>query len=94
MAMAKKGQGISINVIVIAAIALLILVILSTLVIRSSRKINEGTQDCLAIQGNVCMDEVDYRANGNSCEDGFIRDTTKGCTESFSGEPRVCCIRL
>ncbi|MBU0665821.1 MAG: hypothetical protein ABIC91_01390 [Nanoarchaeota archaeon] len=79
--MFKKGQGISMNVIIIAAIALLVLVILSVLVLNAGGKIGTGT-NCAGVQNSECADSI------AGCRDGFIRDITKSCTD----KTRVCCI--
>lgn len=49
----RLAQGISINVIIIAAIALIVLVILSVLVLRGGRNLgtNTGGESCLANAG-------------------------------------------
>jgi len=76
----KKAQGISINVIIIAAIALLILVILSVLVLRSGGKLTAGT-GCQAVDG-ICVSSFD------TCPDGLTTDITRGCpTED---QPKCC----
>lgn len=74
-----RGEGISMGVIVIAAIALLVLVILSVLVLRAGGLIGRGTS-CYGIDGAQCMIE--------SCDEGFIREPTKDC----DGADEVCCI--
>jgi len=51
--MNKKGD-LSINIIVIAAIAMLVLVIISVLLFRSGGLINRGT-NCEGV-GGVCVD--------------------------------------
>ena len=76
--MFKKGQGISMNVIIIAAIALLVLVILSVLVLNTGGKIGLGTS-CDGIQGSDCRDV---------CEEGYITEITKSCTD----KTEKCCI--
>jgi hypothetical protein len=54
--MAKKAQGLSINVVVIAAIALIVLVIMVLLVIRAGKNTTDaaGDSSCLAL-GGECM---------------------------------------
>jgi len=52
MHISKKGQGISINTIVIAAIALLVLVILALLISNSATNVSDGTS-CIENAG-VC----------------------------------------
>ena len=56
--MFKKGQGISINVIVIAAIALLVLVILAILVLTAGKNVNEGKDKCIVL-GGTCKQTCD-----------------------------------
>jgi|TARA_B100000315_G_C14334912_1_gene476942 hypothetical protein len=50
----RKGQGLSINVIIIAAIALLVLVILAFLIAKAGTKTSEGTT-CI-YEGGVCKE--------------------------------------
>ncbi|MBC8494988.1 hypothetical protein H8D36_02440 [archaeon] len=72
----KKGQGLSINVIIIAAIALLVLIILAILVARSGTHVSDGTK-CFT-EGGVCKETCDSnkRVQGvNLCGD----DGTKFC---------------
>ena len=69
--MNKKGVELSMNVIIIAAIGLLVLVILAVLVINSGGKFQGGTQTCTA-KGGICMDACTgtYAANpnGGTCD--------------------------
>lgn len=76
----RKGQGISINVIIIAAIALLVLVILSVLLIRSG---GELVVECTDVNGQ-CAD---------SCSeiDGLY---TKYATGQCADEDQVCCVPI
>jgi hypothetical protein len=89
--MNRSGQGISINVVIIAAIALLILVILSVLVIRSTQKVNEGTQ-CSAL-GGQCVNVNDF---GGRCDfDGALYQDRGGfCPRALDGANQICCRRL
>ena len=50
MMKSKKGADLSMNVIIIAAIALLVLVILAVLLFRSGNQVTEGTK-CQALNG-------------------------------------------
>lgn len=52
--MKKKGVEMSLNVIIIAAIGLLILVILSFLVINYVAKVRGGTESC-TVKGGTCQ---------------------------------------
>ena len=52
--MNKKGVELSMNIIIIAAIGLLILVILAVLVINSAGKVPAAQQSC-NVQGGICQ---------------------------------------
>ncbi|MFH1589979.1 MAG: hypothetical protein ABIB43_05415 [archaeon] len=67
----KKGQGISINVIIIAAIALLVLVILAVLIGGSGRDLAKGTK-CITA-GGVCQ------LNANNCDADKLIEGTDLC---------------
>jgi hypothetical protein len=60
--MNKKGVELSMNLIIIAAIGLLVLVILAVLVINSGGKAQTGLQSCVA-QGGICQ-------TGTTCASG------------------------
>jgi len=76
--MAKKAQGISMNVIIIAAIALLVLVILSIIFVGRMGRFGEETAAC-AQQGGTCYD-------GTVCPQGTTKYTAR-CEEN-----QVCCL--
>lgn len=81
----KKGQGMSINVIIIAVLALLVLVVLAFIFTGKIGKFTQATADCQSISGNVC----DY-----SCGSGYVQDNSRGCFDD-DGEldtSQVCCI--
>ena len=78
--MAKKAQGISMNVIIIAAIALLVLVILSVIFIGRMGRFGTETGSCTS-QGGSCTSDP-------FCPSGAIqRDLT--CPEG-----QICCISV
>jgi len=83
----KKGQGLSMNVIIIAAIALLVLVILSVLVIRSGRDISESGKCIATVPGAICSNDV-------SCPDGFFKNVLKGGKDGGCYDGEICCIPL
>jgi hypothetical protein len=89
--MNRTGQGISINVVVIAAIALLILVILSVLVIRTGGKVNQGTS-CEAL-GGTCVLEGTYGNSDCNPDTSDFRDRGGFCPQQ-GGIDAVCCRRL
>ncbi len=85
--MQRRGQGISINVIIIAAIALIVLVILSTLVIRSGGTINTSANVCGAsTTAEDCRDITD------GCGPGEF-EIAKAClgADNQRDPDQVCC---
>lgn len=82
--MNKKAQGLSMNVIIIAAISLLVLVIIAVLVLRAGGNVNEGT-GCEGV-GGYCVGACDEVPE----EGTFIRSNSHGCTN----EGDVCCVKL
>jgi hypothetical protein len=72
----KKGTELSMNVIIIAAIAILVLVILAMFVFRSSDRVDKGT-GCTSLQGScqpMCGGEYPIHNVGfdGSCGTGQI----------------------
>lgn len=66
--MKKKGVEMSMNLIIIAAIGLLVLVILAVLVINSVNKTNTGMQSCNVLSGVCkpsCTNPGDQIPNGD-----------------------------
>ena len=90
--MRKKAQGLSMNVIIIAAISLLVLVIISVLVLRAGGNVNEST-GCRGVNG-VCVGSGASYSSCNELEDvrggSYVRDPSHGCKE----EGQHCCIPL
>lgn len=83
----KKAQGLSMNVIIIAAIALLVLVILSVLLLRTGVLLNTGT-GCDGVGGKcIPADE--------SCADlaGEYVRSGQGCPKIGEDKQR-CCIPM
>jgi hypothetical protein len=76
--MNKKGVELSMNLIIIAAIGLLILVILAVLVIGSANKTNEGMKSC-SLQGGMCV---------NNCPGEQVPNSNGLCT---SNTKPLCC---
>lgn len=81
----KKGQGLSINVIILAAIALLVLVILSVLLLRGGGTIVEGTS-CIGVGGRCATDCSDLSSGTTT----YTRHPTAACTN----EGDTCCVKL
>ena len=80
--MNKRGQGISINVIIIAAIALLVLVVLSVVFMGRMGTLSSGTADCRN-QGGVCADTC-------GVDDAAGYPTVYTAAEC--ADTKVCCI--
>ncbi len=99
--MSKKAQGISINTIIIAAIALIVLVIL---VMIFTGRMGIFGKDISAIGNKYCVKSTydslnaDQRARASTV-DGTIEDETVGCgdnTQIFGsfkdvGPTQICC---
>jgi hypothetical protein len=71
--MRKKGVELSMNVIIIAAIGLLVLVILAVLVINSSGRLQVGLRDSCNAKGGVCKVTCDIGENqitSGKCDTG------------------------
>ena len=91
--MDKKGD-LSINIIVIAAIALIILVIMSVLLFQSGGNLRRGTS-CEGV-GGVCVDRTQFRTCAEYAEWGsydgqnYRRHTTAACPT----QDELCCVRI
>lgn len=82
----KKGD-LSINIIVVAAIALLVLVILSILIFGAGRDLDRGTS-CTGVGGQCSTDptclDISYDFEGN-----YRPDSNFDCPET-----QYCCIKI
>jgi hypothetical protein len=79
----KRGAEMSINVVIIAAICLLVLVILAVLLIKSGGKIDTATS-CRALAGAQCSDDC------SSLGEGYAQDLTRKCDAAG----QKCCIQI
>jgi len=85
----KKGQGLSITTVVIAAIALLVLVVLAAIFAGRLGIFSWKTKDCLQVggtcdQGSECDAELGFRPH----PDGICMDA-----DNQPDRSRACCIR-
>ena len=81
----RKGQGMSINVIIIAVLALLVLVVLAFIFTGKIGKFSSVTANCESISGNICDDY--------SCSSGYVQDSSRGCfDQNNEATGEVCCI--
>ncbi len=71
MRLHKKAQGLPLNVIIIAAIALLVLVVLAVIFLGRSGGFAESTKSC-ATQGGQCLEDCGNNAvlPGATCPTG------------------------
>ena len=94
----KKGQGISLNVIIIAAIALVVMVILIALVLNSASTTTTAVNSCEALGSPAMTPESDgdYRCvePSEGCGQGWIRNPARGCEGSTDEFPLYCCIPI
>ena len=80
----KKAQGMSINVIIIAVLALLVLVVLAFIFTGKIGQFSKATGDCKAISGDIC----DY-----TCSSGYVQDNSRSCLgEDNQPTGQVCCV--
>ncbi len=86
--MKKKAQGISMNVIIIAAIALLVLVVLSIIFLGRMGSWSQNVADC-ETKGGVCAPQ------GTSC--GEAGTSVEGYPVPYPGwkcgEGESCCVK-
>ena len=80
--MHKRGQGISMNVIIIAAIALLVLVVLSVIFMGRMGIFSRGSSDCKN-QGGVCA---------ATCGTGDAANFPTPYTAAECASGQTCCI--
>ncbi|MBN2457976.1 hypothetical protein JXB31_02485 [Candidatus Woesearchaeota archaeon] len=83
----KRAQNLSLNVIIVAAIALLVLVIVSVIFMARMGIFTKSSNDCTK-QNGVCMDRV--------CDDGYTMHPSAVCYGSDNKQDpyMVCCVEL
>jgi hypothetical protein len=81
----KKADGLSINVIVVATLAILVLVILSVIFMGRMAIFTKNSNDCLRQKG-VCMDRT--------CEAGYSQHPSAVCYGSDGKQDTysICCV--
>jgi hypothetical protein len=87
--MDKKGVEISMNVLIVAAIGLLVLVVLSIIFLGRIGTFSKSTADC-AVQGGKCAIEcgsVDFGTQNMPSANPTIT-----CSAAATGEAQKCCI--
>lgn len=82
----KKGQGMPVNVIIIAAIALIVLFILVTLFTGRTKIFAENLESCASKQG-ICKDKP--------CDKGEATvPNTKCSQEEIKAGKKICCVQV
>ncbi len=90
--MERRAQGISLNVIIIAAISLVVLVILVALVFNWGGNFKNGTTSCEAL-GTKGVDYQCVSPNiGEQCPTGWKPFAGRTCAQSTPDNPKTCCI--
>lgn len=96
--MSKKAQGLSLNTIVIAALALLVLSILSLLFIGRMNLARDDINDCQTAGGTCIYAEQPWMDCEHFLENdprydhySAARQSGNSCRESH-GEDHICCI--
>ncbi len=86
----KKAQGISLNVIIVAAIALLVLVVLAFIFTGRIALFSKGLADCDEVAGASC--EYDCSDLG----EGYIKDPTRACFDASGDviQGESCCVKV
>ena len=79
----KKGQGLSLNTVVIAAMVILVLIVVAIIVIRSSGTFANNTGGC-SNQGGVCK-------SSGVCDSGYFLNPTLSASCRNEGDTRTAC---
>ena len=89
--MNKKGVEIALNLIIIAAIGLLVLVIVAIMIFGKGAKPVQQVSEC-ATQGGLCAVKCNNADYGT--QNYQSANPTISCPNSASDEKQVCCIPL
>ena len=82
--MKSKAQSISINTIIVALLAILVLVVVIAMLTGNLKIFNRTTESCSSV-GGVCDHSTDKK-----CDDGYIpHPSAKKCDDE-----KLCCIQL
>lgn len=79
----KKGDGLSLNVIILAVIALLILIVLSVILLRGTGNFNKGVNAC---DGGCVFEKVE-------CAQGYV-GIPSSCTTLGGQKGNFCCTNI
>jgi hypothetical protein len=84
----KKGQGMSLNVIIMAAIALIVLIVLVFIFTGRIKGFGTGLADC-GSKGGICDPAGNLRTR--TCSEGKAPILNTNCEEPENGGT-ICCI--
>ena len=90
--MDKKAQGLSMNVIIIAAISLLVLIVLIVLVLRASNNMSGGTS-CTGIGGQCQPGGTDCSSLETTVGESWNHNAAKDGKMGGCAEGDICCVR-
>ncbi len=92
--MNKKGVEISMNVIIVAALGLIVLLILTIMVVNKMGVFGGTSSSCdsLVAQGGAVCAAKCGSSDYNSKEYAIV-DPTKSCEESSDGSKQYCCLK-
>ena len=82
--MNKKGQELSVSVIIVAVLALLVLVVIAFIFTGKIGTFATATADCEKIAGSDCQ--------FGGCDPGYTQDNTRKCYDDNQETGAVCCI--
>lgn len=95
--MNSRAQGISVNVIIIAAIALVVMVLLIALVLNTGGDVNQGVSACSGFGDGIEGPDGDYMCVGQNqaCPEGMTQAPPgRACSDSTEANPLRCCVDL
>ncbi len=87
----KKGQGLSINFIVMVAIALIVMAVIIMIFLNKSKEGSSAFSSC-ELSGGICVSGTSCIGKSNY---GALPQAVSGTCVAKDGEvnPKVCCLR-
>lgn len=93
----KKSQGLSLSTVVIAALALLVLIILSVIFVGRMANVSDKSKNCEQ-RGGICYnieDGATCKQHGDFLvEHGDAECQKDGNNGKLKDESKICCIRV
>lgn len=87
----KKAQSISINTIIVAAIAMIVMVLVVMIFTTNITKFNRGTDSCLSNRGTcISSDDVEEKCSG---ENNVVMDYACYKVNGDKDSTKVCCLK-